>query len=92
MTRNETTILAEMSTTQAAIATLLGGVGAAGDYRIGEKQVNRAMLLRELQARMTALREELDAVPSMAISTVDVENVSQLGAVDIEYVSDTAYD
>jgi hypothetical protein len=83
--QDETTILAQLSNTRAAIDKVVTGISSVGDYTIGGKKVDRSRLLEALTRREERLVAQLDMIPDEEITTMDVEAVSQLGAEDIEY-------
>ncbi len=87
MARTESAILADISSTNAKINTLIAGIGVAGDYREGDKAVNRASVITALQARLVQLQAELDNYPTMERAQYDIE-FSADGADGSEYVGD----
>lgn len=88
MAENESTMLAQLSSTRAALDRLLAGIASAGDYTHGGKTVRRADLLRFLTDREKWLSARLDEIPAEEISTMDWD-ASTLGEIDAEYVEET---
>lgn len=88
MAQDETTILAQLSNTRAAIDRVIAGIASVGDYTSGGLRFNRADPLTALTKREERLVAQLGDLSYDEISTSDVEDVSQLGESSIEFEED----
>ena len=88
MSRTESNILADISSTEAKIATLISAIGGAGDFVDGDVKVNRASVLTALEARLKRLHQELDEFPAEEITTADISIDTNTGEDNSEFVED----